>query len=370
MTDHPKPLRHAVIGVGASVLEMHRPALKLATTQVVGVSDPDEEKGRQRAVELDCPFYRDHQKMLADTQPEVAVVLTPHPFHAAVSIDCLEAGAHVLVEKPMAVEVAEADAMIAAAKSSARLLAVNLQHRCRPAVRAARKLVEEGALGALQHVDMAVAWPRTAAYYRSAGWRATWRGEGGGVLMNQAPHHLDLLCYLLGRPARVTAWTRNLLHDLEVEDTAQAMLEWPGGTLGSLHISTAEADRPERLELVGTRGTLELRDGALSLNLLETDFRPFAASSADGFATPASRAEAVALEPGVGNHVAIYENLHAAILTGAPLVADGAQGRLSLELANAMILSSHTRRDVGLPLDAQGYGALLEDLRAHSRAAR
>ena len=374
MTDmtqsQPRPLRHAVIGVGAGVLEMHRPAFGLATTELVGVSDLDEQKGRQRAADLNCAFYSDYQKMLAETQPEVAVVLTPHPFHAAVAIHCLEAGCHVLVEKPMAVEVAEADAMIAAARRSERLLAVNFQHRCRPVVRAARKLIEEGALGTLQHVDMAVAWPRTAAYYRSAGWRATWRGEGGGVLMNQAPHNLDLLCYLLGRPARVTAWTRNLLHDLEVEDTAQAMLEWSSGTLGSLHISTAEAGRPERLELVGTRGTLHIRDGALSLNLFEADFESFAATSPERFAAPPSRAEDVVLEPGEGNHAAIYENLHEAILTGAPLVADGAQGRLSLELANAMILSSHTRSDVDLPLDARRYGALLGDLKAQRRVAR
>ncbi len=370
VTEAREPLRHAIVGVGASVLEMHRPALNLATTRLVGVSDLDEVKGRQRAAELNCPFYSDYRAMLVDTQPEVAVVLTPHPFHAAVSTHCLAAGCHVLVEKPMAVEVAEADAMTAAADKAGRLLAVNLQHRCRPAVRAARKLVNEGTLGTLQHVDMAVAWPRTAAYYRSADWRATWRGEGGGVLMNQAPHNLDLLCHLVGRPAWVTAWTRNLLHRLEVEDTAQALLEWGSGTLGTLHVSTAETGRPERLEIVGTRGYLRLSDGELSLKLLETDFETFAATSADGFAAPSSRAQTVALEPGEGNHAAIYQNLHAAILEGAPLVADGAQGRMSLELANAMTLSSHTRSEVELPLDAQAYTALLEDLKARGRGGR
>ncbi|CAN5885050.1 Gfo/Idh/MocA family oxidoreductase [soil metagenome] len=365
-----RPLRHAIVGVGASVLEMHRPAFDLPSIHLVGVSDLDAAKGRARAAELDCAFYSDHREMLAATQPDVAIVLTPHPFHAAVTIGCLEAGCHVLVEKPMAVDVAEADAMIAAAERTRRLLAVNLQHRCRPAVRAARKLIDKGALGALQHINMTVAWPRTAAYYRSAGWRATWRGEGGGVLMNQAPHNLDLLCYLLGRPVRVTAWTRNLLHRLEVEDTAQAMLEWGSGTLGSLHVSTAETGRPERLEMVGTRGYMQLKDGALSLELFETDFATFATNSADGFAKPASRAEVVSLEAGEGNHAAIYENLHAAILHGAPLVADGVQGRMSLELANAMTLSSHTRSEVELPLDVQRYGALLEDLKVRGRVVR
>lgn len=142
-----KRLRHVIIGVGAGVLNMHRPALTLETVQLVGVSDVNAEVGAARAAELVCPFYEDYERMLAETQPEVAVILTPHPFHAPIATACLGAGCHVLVEKPMAVHVAEADAMIAAAQRTGRLLAVNLQHRHRAEVRTLKRLVEAGWLG-------------------------------------------------------------------------------------------------------------------------------------------------------------------------------------------------------------------------------
>jgi predicted dehydrogenase len=352
-----------VIGVGAGVLDMHRPALRQETGQLVAASDVNVELGQQRARELACAFYTDHRAMLAETRPDVAVILTPHTFHAPIAIDCLQAGCHVLVEKPMAIQVAEADAMIEAAAQADRLLAVNFQQRCRPEVQAARRLIQQRHLGDIQHVDLAVTWTRTAAYYRLGDWRGTWVGEGGGVLMNQAPHDLDLLCYLMGVPARVVAWTRTLLHQIETEDTVQAMLEWPDGALGSLHISTAEAGQPERLDIVGTAGCLQLGRGELTFQRFDLDLREHVLQSPRPFSAPALYPVPVELEPGSGDHVSIYRNLHEAILRGAPLIADGVDGRMSLELANAMICSSYTGDEVELPLDRQRYAALLEDLK-------
>lgn len=357
-------LKHVVIGVGANVFEMHRPALELDVVNLVGVSDLDVQKGEQRAAELGCPFFADYHDMLRQTHPDVAVVMTPHPFHAAVAVSCLESGCHVLVEKPMAVHVGEADAMIEAAKDAGRLLAVNFQHRHRPEVRAVHKLIREGHLGRVQHVDMTMAWPRRRNYYQKVAWRGTWTGEGGGVSMNQAPHNLDLLCHLLGMPGRVTAWARTTLHHIETEDTIQAMLEWPGGGLGSLHISTAEAGRPERLEIVGTKGVVQLGSGKVSLERLPQDLEDFLAEDANPFAEPVVESAAVELGEGAGNHVAVYRNLHDAIRSGAPLVCDGVEGRMSLELTNAMLLSSHLERVVTLPLDRAAYVHFLEERKA------
>ena len=238
-------------------------AVELTGAELVGVSDLNGVAARERGEALGCPAYVDHRRLLEETRPDVAVVITPHPFHAAIAIDALEAGCHVLVEKPIAIQVAEADAMIEAADHARRILAVNFQRRHDPAVRAARRLVGEGSLGAIQHVDVTAAWPRTRAYFASAPWRGTWRGEGGGLLLNQAPHHLDLLCHLMGLPEAVVAWTPTQLHELETEDTVQAMMRWRGGALGSLHLSTAEAERPERLEIVGTGGYLLLSESEL-----------------------------------------------------------------------------------------------------------
>lgn len=355
-----RPLKHVIIGVGAGVLAMHRPALSAPEVALVGVSDIDQALGRARAEALGCPYFEDYQTMLQATAPEVAIILTPHPFHADIAIACLQRGAHVLVEKPMAIELREADAMIAAAEATGRLLAVSFQQRFRPEVRAAKALLAAGALGRLQHVDMLVNWFRSAAYFGSSPWRATWRGEGGGVLMNQAPHNLDLLCHLIGLPARLSGWTRNQLHALEVEDTAQAMLEWPGGCLGSLHISTAEAGRTERLEIVGTAGVMQLQPGAIQFSRFETPLEQFAHESPSFWEAPKLIPQPVSLPEGPSGHSAVYAHLHSAIVNGTPLMISGYEGRKSLELANAISYSSACHQAVSLPLDAERYHTLLE----------
>lgn len=359
-----RQLRYAVIGVGAGVFSMHRQALALPTVQVVAVSDIVPTIGEQRARELHCPFYADHRRLLAEVHPDVVVVMTPHPFHASIAIDCLSAGSNVLVEKPIAVQVAEADAMLAASIQHQRLLGVIFQQRFRPQVRAARTFIQSGQLGRIQHVDMTAVWTRTERYYKSASWRGTWSGEGGGVLMNQAPHQLDVLCHLVGQPARVFAWTRRLLHSIETEDTVQAALEWPDGALGSLHISTAEADQAEYLKIVGTRGQLELEDGKLALRKLDADLVDFIATSPEAMAAPKMLDLAVEPEPGKGDHTAVYQAFNAALLYGIPFTSAGPEGLMSLELANALIYSNYAHQPVELPLDRQKYAALLEDLRS------
>ena len=355
-------MRLAVIGAGAGVFGMHRPAIEALGLELVGLADVNEEPARTRARELGTSYFQNHRVMLSAVTPDVVAIVAPHPFHAPLAIDALRMGAHVLVEKPIAVHVAEADAMIATASEVDRLLAVSLQHRTRAEVRTARKLISDGRLGEIQRVDVVATWTRSRAYYAQAGWRGTWRGEGGGVLMNQAPHTLDVLCHLVGQPSRVVAWNRTLYHAIETEDTAQAMFEWPNGALGTLLVSTAMAGEPERIEIVGTRGALLLHGGALSFSELTTDLREFLRVEPNPYARPVFEPRAVTLEPNGGNHQAIYANFISAIEGGAALVADGAQARMSLELANALISSSHTGQAVELPLDRAAYARLLEEL--------
>jgi predicted dehydrogenase len=357
-------VRFAVIGVGANIFNLHAKAIAASHLDVVGVADINLAAAEQRAEQVGCPYFGDHRELLASTKPEAVAVLAPHPYHASLTIDCLEAGAHVLVEKPIGVEVAEADRMIEAAQKANRLLAVNLQHRTRPEIRAARKLIQAGKLGELQRVQMTAIWTRTARYYQLAGWRGTWRGEGGGVLMNQSPHTLDLMCYLAGQPSRVVGWNRTLYHHIETEDTSMAMFEWANGALGSLFVSTAQAGDAERLEVAGTRGVLQLGRGGLEFWEVDGDLRDFLAQSPDPFGKPPLRQVDVEIEqqPGSGEHVAIYANFVDAIERGTPLVADGSEGRQSLELANALIYSSARTEQVSLPLDRAAYTRLLEDL--------
>lgn len=359
-------LRHAIIGAGAGILDAHRPALALPAVDLVAVVDVNAKVGRQRAEELGCAFYEDYRQMLAETRPEVVVILTPPFLHASMAIDSLRAGSHVLIEKPMAVQVSEADAMLDAARQSQRLLGVFFQHRFRPEVNAARQLLQQQVLGQIQRVELIAAWPRPDSYFKLASWRATWWGEGGGILTNQASHNLDVLCYLLGQPTRVVAWTRHLLHTIEAEDTAQAMLEWSDGALGVLHISTAETDRPERLKIVGTRGSLELGHDELTAQILDVDMRDYRVDCPDPYGRPQAQPYEVTWEESNGGHVAIYRDFHNALLKGTDLRSDGTHGLQELELANAINYSSYKHREVLLPLDRFDYAALLESLRQQS----
>jgi predicted dehydrogenase len=165
-------------------------------------------------------------------------------------------------------------------------------------------------------------------------------------------------------PSRLIAWNRTTLHSIETEDTVQAMLEWPDGGLGTFHMSTAVSGRPERLEIIGTKGYLQLTAGELTFRQFDQDLRDYVIQSQEMYEQPPLHPVPLQLRPGQGNHVSIYRNLHRAILQGTPLAADGSEGRLSLELANAMTYSSHHNRQIELPLDRHQYAILLDELRS------
>lgn len=359
-------MRLGVIGVGANVFSMHARAIEAhaAAIEIVGVADINLAAAEQRAAQVHpgCPYFSDHRELLAKTRPDAVAIVTPHPFHAPIAIDCMRSGAHVLVEKPIAVEVAEADQMIAVAQETNRLLAVNLQHRTRPEIRAAKQLISEGSLGQIQRVQMTAIWTRTRRYYELAGWRGTWRGEGGGVLMNQSPHTLDVICHLAGQPSLVAAWNRTIFHTIETEDTSAAMLEWPNQAIGTLLVSTAQAGDAERLEIAGTRGVLQITNGNLAFRESSTDLHDFLAESENPFGKLTLDAREVPLDSGGGDHAAIYANFIDAVERGAALVADGSEARMSLELANALVYSSATSQHVALPLDREAYAVLMDRL--------
>lgn len=362
-------LRYVVIGAGAGIFNAHRAALALPMVELVAVADSNAERGQPVAQEFGCAFYLDYRQMLAETRPEVAVILTPPFLHATMVRDCLEAGCHVLTEKPMAVQVAEADEMIETARRCQRHLGVILQQRNRPEIQAARKLLRDGVIGDVQRVEFTAMWTRPASYFAMASWRATWAGEGGGVLTNQASHNLDLLCYLVGSPQRLFAWTRRLLHPIETEDTVQAQMEWANGALGSIHISTAEADDPERIKIVGTRGLLEIGYNKLIAQTLEMDIRDYARVTTNPYGHLARQPYEVTLEPGLANHIPVYRSFHEAIFSPGADYCDGEQGRAELELANAIIYSNYRHREVELPLDRAAYAELLANLQHQSKVS-
>lgn len=360
-------LRYVIVGAGASIADLHLRALaQLPSARIVGMADLSPERGQPRATAAGCPFFTDHRVMIEATRPDVVVICTPHPSHPQIALDAFAFGAHVLTEKPMAIQVADADRMIAAAESAGRLLAVSFQQRFRPVIERAARFIAEGELGELMRVQVSESWYRTAAYYRQASWRGTWRGEGGAVLLNQAIHTLDLLCHLAGLPAKVWGWTKTRLHTIECEDTAQAMLEFDNGAPGYFTSSTAEASGPprQRILVAGTRGIVEIGDARLTLTRFAQEIHEFATWESNPFATPEARQEVIELPGDGGGHLAVYRDLEAAIAEGRPPRVDGRQARMSLELANAIIYSANISQPVTLPLDAEAYAALLSKLQS------
>jgi UDP-N-acetyl-2-amino-2-deoxyglucuronate dehydrogenase len=355
-------LRYGVIGAGV-IAPLHLQAIAaLDDVEVAGISALDREAAAALAREAGCPSFADHRELLA-LGTDVVVICTPHPSHPTLTIEALEAGAHVLVEKPLAPEARAADAMIEIAGRTERLLGVCFQQRYRPVIAAAHGLIAGGQLGELVRVSIVDPLYRPNAYYGTAGWRGTWEGEGGGVLMNQAPHTLDLLCHLAGPPATVWGVSRRRTQPMEAEDTATALLEYGNGALGTLAVSTTEPG-VQRIELVGDRGRIEIVGETLTFERFEPPLSEHLRTATGMFDQPAIVSESVVLPPGRGDHFDVHEDFAAALRTGTPFRVPARDALWSLELANAIVLSSHTGQAAPLPVDRDAYASLLADLRS------
>lgn len=355
-------LRVLVVGAGANVWRLHRKGLDAIGAEVVAVFDTDEARAKDVAAELDCAAATSLDRLL-EHDAGLAIILAPHPFHADTTIRCLRAGRHVLVEKPLAVTPGEADRMCAEADATGMQLGVSFQHRTRDEVVRARRLVRTGAIGELHRVDLVASWPRRSSYFQTAPWRGTWRGEGGGILINQGQHNLDLLCHIVGPPAAVHAYTRTAIQPSQTEDTVGGLAEWAHGALGSISITSAAVDETERIEIIGSAGRLRVLPGRLHLWRNTKDFREYWAEQGDPYESP-EVAPVVKWRGGGGTHVDLYRNLPLALSGVEPWVASGREAAETLELAAALILAGQTRQRVELPVDRVAYADLLSKLSA------
>jgi UDP-N-acetyl-2-amino-2-deoxyglucuronate dehydrogenase len=253
----------AVIGCG-DVSVVHLQAIEnLTGVDLVGVCDTDWARAATTAERYGVPPFADHRQLLEATRPEVVHVCTPHHQHASVAIDCLDAGVGVLVEKPVAHTVADADRLIAAARAHPDVKAgICLQNRYNAATRAARALLDSGELGAVRGGSATVLWHRDPAYYRASPWRGRAQDSGGGVLINQAIHTLDLMEWLLGDVVEVRGHTGRYALDgvVDVEDTAHALLDHAGGARSVVFATVANVtDSPVTIEIVTDRAVLVIR---------------------------------------------------------------------------------------------------------------
>jgi predicted dehydrogenase len=359
-------VRMAVVGIGR-MGAVHARQLSLGNipgARLAAVCDIDPEA---LAAFSGVPGFADCQSLLAAGVADAVLIATPHYDHTPLAIEALAAGLHVLTEKPLAVHKADCLRMLAAYEqrpSPRQVFAEMFNQRTDPRFLKLRALIQSGELGTLRRMNWIITdWFRTEAYYRSGGWRATWRGEGGGTLLNQCPHNLDLWQWLFGMPARVHAFCGfGRFHDIEVEDQVTAYLEYDNGASGVFVTTTGEAPGTNRLEVVGDLGKVILEREGLTFTRNEASMMDFVKNSPERYTRPASSTVSFPLLPGSRQHNLIIANFVSAILDGEPLIAPASEGVASVELSNAMIYSGLTKRTVELPLDAASYAFELERL--------
>jgi predicted dehydrogenase len=360
-------IRIGIIGVGGMGSAHGRRLVKGEVPGAVLAAVCDADPKRVEAFP-EAPGFNDAGTLLAKAKPDAVIIATPHYDHVPLGIRALDAGVHVLVEKPIAVHKADAERLIAAYRNPDQVFAAMFNQRTDPRYRWVRDRMADGTLGRINRVSWTITdWFRTATYYQNGAWRATWAGEGGGVLLNQCPHQLDLWQWLFGMPDRVHAHChRARFHEIEVEDDVTAYLEYDNGMNGVFITTTGEAPGTNRLEIAAENGKVVIEGSDIVFDRNLVSVSEFSASSDKPFDKPETERETISMEGTGEQHLGILRNFCAAIRGEAPLVAPATEGIHSVELANAMLYSGLNETLVKMPLDGAVYEAYLKELIATS----
>lgn len=359
-----------IIGVG-NMGSAHVVSIgQLANAKLTAICDINPEK-LKRYNPKEIQLFTDSKEFFRKADIDAVIVATPHYFHVPLAIEALKNKKHVIVEKPISVHKALAEELVKAAKKYPKLkLAAMFNQRTLLAHRKIKQLIDSGELGEIRRVNWIITdWFRSQAYYDSGDWRASWRGEGGGVLLNQCPHQLDLMQWFFGMPSKVSAvLTLGKYHDIEVEDDVTAVLEYPNGATGVFVATTGEAPGTNRLEIAAERGRLVFEEGKLRFKRNEIPTSKFCRETKTQFDRPETwDIEIPVNNDGSHQHRDIIENFCNAILKGTPLIAPATEGIRGLELGNAMLLSGLKKKTVELPIDAQAFAKIMDKLIAKSR---
>ena len=315
--------------------------------------------------------FSDYHQLIASGETDAVIIAVPHPLHSLIAQEALKAGLHVLSEKPLDIRLSLAREAVETGRAAGKVFAVMLNQRTDPIFQRARQLIAGGQLGEIKRsVWIITNWYRTQHYYDSGDWRATWKGEGGGVLLNQAPHNLDLWQWICGMPVEITARCDMAhYHHVEVEDDATLLTRYDNGATGCFITSTGEYPGTNRLEISGTKGKIVLEDGKLKTWLLKEDEAVIRFSSSRN--SPEIPLDYAEWEPDTAPsaHAGILQNFTDAILQGAPLLSPAEDGLNELTLSNAAYLSAWQGGiPVRLPMDEDRFNRLLDEHQATSRA--
>jgi UDP-N-acetyl-2-amino-2-deoxyglucuronate dehydrogenase len=348
-------LGFGIIGCGM-ISRFHARAIHdLRGARVVGCFDAVPAAADKLAAELGCRAHHDLDAMLADPEVHVVTIGTPSGAHLEPAVAAAQAGKHVIVEKPLEITLARCDRIIQACEAAGVTLGTIFPSRFHESARLLKQAVEQGRFGRLTIGDAYVKWYRTQAYYDSGAWRGTWRLDGGGALMNQAIHSVDLLTWLMGPVVEITAHTAMLSHQrIEVEDVAMATLRFANGALGVIEATTAAYPGAlKRIEIHGSEGSAVLQEEDLTVwEFAKQSPRDKAVLERLAGRTKTGGGAADPAAIGHHGHTLMFKNVVQAIQRGTPPLIDGPQGRRSVEIILGIYMAAETGRAVSLPLKA------------------
>lgn len=361
-------VRFGIIGVG-NMGTGHIGIIKgNPNTKLAALCDIDPEKLAKHTAEQNVPGFATADELFKSKLVDAVVIATPHYDHPPIGIAAMRAGIHVMCEKPIAVSVKAARELIEESKKHPNVkFGIMFNQRSNPMYQKIRSLIADGELGEIYRITWIITdWFRTHTYYASGGWRATWAGEGGGVLINQCPHNLDLIQWVTGiRPIRATAvGSVGKRHPIEVEDDISAILEYENGAVGHFITTTGEYPGTNRLEIAGDRGKIIAEHGKITFHRTRKSVTEVCETSPDSFTSIETWPIDIAYPkaPNYGEHERVSRNFVDAIQKGTPMLAPGEEGIHGLEIGNAILMSGLTRKPVDIPVNGDAFDQFIKDM--------
>ena len=362
-------VRIGIIGVGNMGSAHITNVQNVPEAVLAAICDRDKERADKMAkiAPKDCRVFYSADELLNSGTIDAVIIAVPHYDHTPIAIQAFEKGIHVLCEKPVAVTKSLAQKMIDAhAKHPELRFGLMFNQRTRQAHRKIKQMIDNGEFGRIVRVNWTVTdWFRSQSYYDSGSWRATWAGEGGGVLLNQCPHHLDLFQWFFGLPVKVRSTVSiGKYHEIEVEDDVNTYCEFADGSTGNFITSTGEFPGTNRLEISGTRGRMVFEDGVIRFKRTEVDVNEFCRTTPESFPFMDMWEVVVPTRKENGHEPQdVIEAFVKAVLDPkAELVARGEEGIRSVEFGNAMLYSGLKGEEVSIPMDTEKFDAMLHEL--------
>ena len=355
-------IKLGIIGIGNMGSSHARNILndKCPNIELVAVSDANQERIEWAKKELsaDIKYFSSPEEMLDSGIINSCLIAVPHYDHTKYAIECMKRGIHVMVEKPAGVYTKQVREMNAEAEKHPEVVfGMMFNQRTNCVYRKLRELVKSGDYGEIRRTNWIITdWYRPQCYYDSGDWRATWSGEGGGVLLNQCPHQLDLWQWICGMPVKVEAHLHfGKWHDIEVEDDVTTYVEYANGATGVFVTTTGDAHGTNRFEIQMDRAKFVIENDKLIMTEYEMTEQEFSKTNTQAFATVNSTTREVETDGENPQHIGVLNAWADAILHGGRLVAEGKEGINGLTLSNAMHLSAFLGKEVEIPFDEELY---------------